>query len=363
MRQHAAGRPEALPALTSLRFLAALAVALFHVPFVLPQSVGRTVLAEGALGVSFFFVLSGFILKHVHPGPGLDLPGFYRRRAARVLPLHWLTLAAWTLLFFGGWGNTLQEKVNSGVANLLGIHALFSGPVFTLGYNAVSWSISVELVFYALFPLLLPRGRALAVLAALVAAFLALTPGAARAIEAAFPNFFYFHPLPRLLEFTAGMALHGVWRRWRPGFVPAGLAQAASLLALPLAVGASAGLPPHLRNLALLLPFAGVILAFAWDGALSRPLAWPGAVLLGEASFALYLTHHMLFRWLDPHLAGLAQGSAALALALAAAVALSLLVHLAFERPVRRRLLAVPAAVPSAPPRRAGAAPEAARRA
>lgn len=60
--------PARLDALTGLRFFAAFAVLLFHVPFVLPASVGYSVLPAGALGVNFFFVLSGFILAHAYSG-------------------------------------------------------------------------------------------------------------------------------------------------------------------------------------------------------------------------------------------------------------------------------------------------------
>lgn len=326
-----------LPALTSLRFIAATAVVLFHVPYVLPDSVGLSPLPEGALGVSFFFVLSGFILRHAHAPEGFRPLTFYRRRAARVLPLHHATLILWTCLFFASWGNSLEDKVNSGIANLLAIHALFSGQLYTLGYNAVSWSISVELVFYALFPLLLVGGRAMGVFAALALTVLLLPGTAVAGLERAFPGFFHFHPLGRLLEFTAGMALHAVWRHWQPGEWVATMTQIGAVLLLLVLVPASAAMPPHLRNLLLLAPFGLLILGFAWDGPLTRLLSRPLPVLLGEASFALYMTHHMLFRLVDPLLAGLGVAMA-LPLAVFLATLLSVAVFLLFERPVRALL-------------------------
>ncbi|MBU8537160.1 acyltransferase family protein [Falsiroseomonas tokyonensis] len=334
-------RLQQLPALTSLRFLAAMAVVLFHVPYVLPASVGLKPLEQGALGVSFFFVLSGFILRHAQAPQGFDTLAFYRRRAARVLPLHYLTLLTWTWLFFDSWGNSLTEKINSGVANLLAIHALFSGHLFTLGYNAVSWSISAELVFYALFPLLLGGRRAVWLFAILAIGMLLLPQDAAAGLERAFQGFFYFHPAARLLEFSAGMALHALWRRFNPGEGMATRIQLGGLLALLALVPASAGWPVHLRNLALLLPFGLLILGFAYGGPLTRLLSHPLPVLLGEASFALYMTHHMLFRLLDPHLVALGP-AAALAVASAAAILLSILVLRLFEQPVRRLLNRAP---------------------
>lgn len=329
--------PKQLPALTSLRFAAALAVLLFHVPYVLPNSVGTMPMPQGSLGVSFFFVLSGFILRHTQAPQGFRLGSFYRRRAARVLPLHYATLLVWIWLFFAGWGNSLTEKINSGVANVLVIHSLFSGPLFTLGYNAVSWSISVELFFYALFPLLLPGRRAIWAFLAIVAIWLLLPLTTVAALDRAFPNFFYFHPAGRLLEFTGGIALHALWRHFRPGEAFATAAQLGAILLLVLLLRANLGLAAQLANLVLLVPFCAIILAFAWDGPLTRLLSHPVPVLLGEASFALYMTHHMLFRLLDPMLTGWGP-VLAFPVALATAVGLSVAVFLLFENPVRAML-------------------------
>ena len=58
-----------LPALTSLRFLAALMVVAYH--YLAFAELRVTAVAHGDLGVSFFFILSGFILSHVYAGRGL----------------------------------------------------------------------------------------------------------------------------------------------------------------------------------------------------------------------------------------------------------------------------------------------------
>jgi peptidoglycan/LPS O-acetylase OafA/YrhL len=334
--------PRSLRALTSLRFFAALAVALYHVPFVLSRSVGMTVLPNGGLGVSFFFILSGFILRHVHPESDFSLVKFYRHRAARILPLHYLTLIIWTTLFFTNWGNGLTEKINSGVANILLLQAFFSGPLFTLGYNAVSWSISVELFFYALFPFLLRGHRCFIVFLSYVFVFLLMPHGISQWLQAAFGDFFYFNPLARLLEFVCGMSLHALFRAWVPRMSAASVLQAGSLLLLVVAVPATSGMATHLRNVALLLPFSAIILTFAWDGVLSGLLSGSVVVMLGEASFAFYLTHHMYFQIAD-HLILASEDAfkmrighrTALTLALSSAIVLSVAVFLLFERPVR----------------------------
>ena len=60
-------------------------------------------------------------------------------------------------------------------------------------------------------------------------------------------------------------------------------------------------------------------------------------VVLGEASFALYMIHHMLFRYIDEYLVGMPR-PVALLTAAGGAVLLSVVVHFAIERPLRALL-------------------------
>jgi peptidoglycan/LPS O-acetylase OafA/YrhL len=101
-------RSNDLPALTSLRFFAALWVVFFHlstrVAGTLPAA-ARTVIGRGWMGVPFFFILSGFILAHVY-GRKLSAPAtraergrFWWARVARVYPLYLLALAVFYPLF------------------------------------------------------------------------------------------------------------------------------------------------------------------------------------------------------------------------------------------------------------------------
>ena len=78
------------PALDGLRGVAVLTVMLWHYP---TEILGHSLhwLQSGHLGVDLFFVLSGFLItalmlnEHQHRG-SISLPGFYRRRAFRLLP-------------------------------------------------------------------------------------------------------------------------------------------------------------------------------------------------------------------------------------------------------------------------------------
>src|SRR5580765_4025535 len=89
-----ASRPR-LPALTSLRFFAAFHVFLFHI-----QAMGavfgavwfQKLSSIGYVGVSFFFVLSGFILVYTYAGKPINAGDFWRARFARVYPAYAVAL-------------------------------------------------------------------------------------------------------------------------------------------------------------------------------------------------------------------------------------------------------------------------------
>src|SRR5688500_18035384 len=79
-------RGERLDSLTGLRWFAALAVFLAHVSTLLPLPEPCDVFGLGSSGITFFFVLSGFVLTWTFTAG--DRPGaFYGRRFARIWPL------------------------------------------------------------------------------------------------------------------------------------------------------------------------------------------------------------------------------------------------------------------------------------
>ena len=93
-RDHAA--PARLPSLTGLRFAAAFLVFGFHAHIEGIVAAGATrdvmdwVFGPGAAGVSFFFVLSGFVLTW-SVRPGETAWRFWRRRIAKIYPNHAVT--------------------------------------------------------------------------------------------------------------------------------------------------------------------------------------------------------------------------------------------------------------------------------
>ena len=299
----AAPRPtyDRLPSLTGLRWLAAFMVFGFHMGTldVLGTSAWHRrwdlVFGQGASGVSFFFILSGFVLVWAaRPGDGKR--AFWQRRLAKIYPNHvvtWALVIAVTL----AWGASVSRR--AALANLALIHPwLLHGP-YLYSINTVSWSLGCEAFFYACFPfglLLLRRMRpaVLAATAVLLAAVLYEAPilMAPHFAPTTMYWFTYMCPLFRSLEFWLGAAVGQlvVTRAYRgPGLWTS--------TALVLAVYAgNRWIPVQYWNLDLDVVFVLLIAAAAGadlGGARSpwryRPLVW-----LGEVSFAFYMVHVQL---------------------------------------------------------------------
>ncbi|GEP00314.1 acyltransferase family protein [Methylobacterium haplocladii] len=368
-----------LPVLTALRFFAAFYVLVFHYDrFFFPDATRNTVILLGHTGVTFFFILSGFILAYTYHavdlGDRLARRRYLWARFARVYPAFLLSLAI-SLPWFAAWvlktAPPLKWAMASGaVLAPLGLHAWVPGAACSL--NCASWSISVEVFFYLLFPLLLPlvlrrpTEYALAALGlwAVFGAFCTMLwnryapgvsliePEPAGTVAVLLAQGIKYNPLLRLPEFIAGLVLFAGWQ-WmrRPasanGVPPRGRAgpflAAAALAALVLVLIEPYVPAPLMHNGLTVLAWAPLVLA----GADLRGgfLASAPLVFLGRISFALYLLHMPAYavvntvdRALHGAISGVSPWLAAGAATLLALVAASL-VHLLVEEPARRLLL------------------------
>ena len=137
-------RVKHLKALTGLRFVAALAVFVHHTRghFGLPKSV----FPLGAAGVSFFFVLSGFILTYVYYDrlkTRAEIWRFYFTRWARIWPLHIVTL----VLFLFVVQNSLGEEPWKVIGSALLVQSWIPNFEWVFAGNGVSWSISTAVSY------------------------------------------------------------------------------------------------------------------------------------------------------------------------------------------------------------------------
>jgi peptidoglycan/LPS O-acetylase OafA/YrhL len=135
-------------ALTSLRFLAALLVFVYH--FQPRSGVLPVVIGQGHVGVGLFFVLSGFLITlRYFPDQArgeFRVGEYFLRRAARILPLYYTVFILSQYLAYGGL--SFAERLPEWTLT----QALF-GESLHLFVIPTSWSLTVEECFYAVAPL------------------------------------------------------------------------------------------------------------------------------------------------------------------------------------------------------------------
>lgn len=146
-------RPAHVPSLTGVRAFAALLVYLHHYnPF--PKSSFLSRLAqEGYVGVTVFFVLSGFLITWNYADKLRtfgELKRFYLLRFARIIPLYWLSLMGLYLLQW-----FLKSKDTATFSEQLSNFLLLKGFIPALVFSGIpqSWSLTVEMCFYIMAPL------------------------------------------------------------------------------------------------------------------------------------------------------------------------------------------------------------------
>jgi peptidoglycan/LPS O-acetylase OafA/YrhL len=356
------------PALTGLRAVAAYLVFAHHFrPADCPPWYERLT-GQLFVGVSLFFVLSGFVIATRYQGSVQLTRPWWRvylwRRVARIYPVYFL-LNGWALVqqLFpigpGQWANKLllifiSQSLLRGFSNTLLYVGLPQG-----------WSLTVEECFYFTAPLLLLwqkrwRGAPLAFALLMLALGLALTAlcagrPALHGLFGSYKALFYYTFFGRVLEFMLGVLL-ARWWAGRPATAPTRLRWpwrtlgGAGLLALAISLLYWVNSPVDfyqgprypaatLLNNVLFPLGAGLLLAglLAEGSWLRRALATKLAQALGRSSYFFYLLHVSVFSvwWHDTFGWGRHIGAQFLATML-----LSWLGYRLLEEPLRRWLLA-----------------------
>ena len=147
--------------LDSFRGLCAICVVLYHLN--LPGSFSElNFFNSSSLFVSFFFVLSGFVLAHSYINKDITFKFFFWGRVFRIFPLH-LSMLILMLIFqcakliveyngfhFSEGAFSGDNKISEIIPNVLLLQSWL--PFFSShSFNAPSWSISVEFYIYILF--------------------------------------------------------------------------------------------------------------------------------------------------------------------------------------------------------------------
>jgi len=296
----------------------------------------------GAAGVDLFFVVSGFIILYVSfPAQSAPLkPGlFLFRRATRIYPLYWICVLAAVALLVVGFVPSKTLTAGSFIKSLL----LVPIPEPLIG---VSWTLSYEVFFYLIFAATLVfRSRAVSALLSTVV----ITAATLTAIRLPDGLFTLFLSDPVMLEFCFGLLLALAYSR--------GLRATSVLWMVPgflLIITATLVFDPRIlqmwstivRPLAWGLPSVVVLAGFL--AVVPSRRSWTRfAMLMGDASYSIYLTHLFTIYPFKAILARLTEEATAFggltqflviplvaALAIAICVAVGIAVHIVIEAPL-----------------------------
>jgi peptidoglycan/LPS O-acetylase OafA/YrhL len=300
-----------LRALTSVRFFFAAMVFFGHfaghqyatAPINMPTFLSNV----APIAVSWFFILSGFIIAYNYPTltSSADRKSFLIARVARLWPVHIITTIAMILLQGGGKYYPFFLTMT---------HAWTANPNMTMAYNGPSWSISDEMFFYVAYVGVVAPVRWLRVLTIVAPMALAVAlpmsqgcflPSQDPASGAGTPlcvTLIATFPPARLIEFLAGVVLFHVRPR-----VP-------QLLGLAAAIAAVCGYLPEVGGNSLfaylvwqleVIVGGGLLIAsLANEGWLARLLSVRWLIIGGEISYSIYMTHQIVNFVVFPRIEG-----------------------------------------------------------
>lgn len=296
--------------LTSLRFFFAFMVFLSHLWFLQDESpflrhIYDDIFYEGYIGVSFFFILSGFVLSYSYHDKLLSgqtkLSEFWLARWARIYPLHFLTLMISIPLSIRG---DEVEWLTRFVLNIFLIQSFVPSDDIYFYFNSVSWSISDEWFFYIMFPFLVflfYKTRYIKyspILLLIIPLMLFL------AKESYHEKYFYINPLLRLSDFLIGKFLYRLYRKRKEISIlnnknTATLMEIASIGVLIVFFSFHNSIPQGFRySVYYWIPMIFLIYTFAYSkGIISQLLSNKILVYLGEISFGFYMIHMLVLRY------------------------------------------------------------------
>lgn len=314
-------RKPALPALTGIRTVLALGIVLFHFT---PPHLGLLypVIDNSYVFVGFFFLISGFILTYNYADRAttLNKRDFWVARFSRLYPVYLLVLFISIQMLHDEWSARSHADFWRGIVLTPFLLQGWSPTLATFG-NTVAWTLSCEVMFYFAFPFLVyawaTRMHWLNTPVRLILLFfvfwiLGLIPHilyslfnpdhlaapADRYTSTQLLRFLKYTPPPYVCTFLAGVTL-GKLHPLLP-FTPRQrlvvAATAFTLLGLFFYTGAVKHVPYLVLHGGFLIPlFSLLILGLAGPNPIASLFSIRPLVLIGEATFALYLLHFNTF--------------------------------------------------------------------
>jgi len=309
-------KPAPLKALTGLRCFAAINIVFFH--FSDPRWFGflAPVVNAGFISVSYFILLSGFVLAYNYAERArngqLDRKRFYEARFTRIYPIYFLSL----LLSIGQLKTEYPTHTHAMFwTGVVLTPLLLQGwvPAIATFMNTPAWTMSAEAFYYTIFPWLGKWKRPARMAPHLVkmagiwalglipgALYIAFNPdGIPHPDRWSYGPWLWalkYTPLPHLASFVFGVMLASLdqmikrssrLRLWLGLFGFGGIYAVLSLGPL---------VPYAIIHDGLLMPFfACIVLGLAGENLLASALGVRPLVFVGEASYCLYLLHFNLW--------------------------------------------------------------------
>jgi peptidoglycan/LPS O-acetylase OafA/YrhL len=280
-----------LGALDGLRVLATLAIFLYH----------AGILRQGSFPVTFFFMLSGFLLyytKHTLMGyPSFRAwLGYVGKKLREFYPLHLLTFLYACILIRPEWNG---ERISSAAHSLLLLHA-FREP-FLFDFNGLAWYLSalifLYLIGYFLIRLLNRYGKYRNCLIGMTLAMIGVCNGL---LWMEIPVYLYGNPVYRILDFFLGMLMAHLFlekQQETTGQSTANRRELVICAAFAVAYLLSLWLKPKCGYYSIL--FAAALTIFAkGQGCVSKVLRGRLFGAAAKCSFAFYMLHELVLRTL-----------------------------------------------------------------
>lgn len=303
--------------LTSLRFFAAFMVFSNHyIIGLFTNSV--TWKAVAAIAMTFFFMLSGFVLSYAYQEALLHKEisklKFYIGRVARIWPVHVLAIILTLPFAVVAFVHHFVQSIIYLFVNLLLLQDFV--PHSADLFNGPSWSISAEMFFYLCLPFLVFLAmKKMGLFKIILFSFFLflIVVGTLFSMQTSdvyqhnithlnisLAGIFYVFPLVRLVDFMSGIFLYHVYSKWREihqiTVLRATYFEAMAIAFLAISFGFHGQFPRLLQFDIVYCPAVFlVLLIFSLEkGWLSNMLLHPKLIFLGEVSFVFYMLQEPL---------------------------------------------------------------------
>ncbi|MCJ7934318.1 MAG: acyltransferase [Chryseobacterium sp.] len=284
-----------IPQITFTRFIAAMAIVISHFNkemFLYQIDYISNIFLKANVGVSYFFILSGFIMIIAyHKKERIHYFDYYKNRFARIYPLYVLGLLLYLVTRYSNF------SVYKTFLYLFGLQSWIPGEAMIL--NFPGWSISVELLFYLLFPLLYNHfyakgNKSVWVITIIICMItqvfssLYISSSYYQGPHTESHELLYYFPLMHINEFLVGN-LAGLFfvKYHRPGNYDVAVALLFILIVFSLIF-----VPLFYHNGLMAVLFIPLIVLISRNnGLLTTLFSLKPLEYLGEASYAVYITH------------------------------------------------------------------------